>query len=110
MSPQIRKNFKYVGTQDIASDKMQALYFEDTTANEFTLLLNGRFNLVYANLNLVLWKRHDIAQLLGSALFGACVDVQRDCLWIEIPIVRDDNIKSEILLTQSNQQDKINKS
>ena len=109
MSPQLRKNFKHVGTQDIESDKEQALYFEDMSANEFTLLLNGRTNLVYANLNLVLCKRHDIAQLLGSALFSTCVDVQRDCLWIEIPIVRDDNIKSEILLTQSNQQDNINK-
>lgn len=104
-------NFKDCGTQDTGDDTFeyvdgepvppkpkssqtdanaQSLYFEDISPNQFPLLLSGRHNLVYANLNLVLSKRHDIAQMLGTILFGRWVDVQRDRLWIEIPIVRAD--------------------
>lgn len=49
--------------------------FDDVSANEYSLLLNGHASCVYTNMQLVLSKRHDIAQMLGSALFGKCVAV-----------------------------------
>ena len=100
VAPVVRRNFKHVGTQDIqlTSEGDEPIGFEDSSANEFPLLLNGRQNMIYANLNLVLAKRHDIAQLLGSAFLGKCVEVQQDVLWIEIPIARGDQIMAEILL------------
>jgi len=48
----------------------------------------------------VLSKRHDIAQMLSTILFGRWVEVQRDRLWIEIPIARTDKIKCEILIVK----------
>ena len=88
----------------------QSLYFEDISPNQFPLLLSGRHNLVYANLNLVLSKRHDIAQMLGTILFGRWVDVQRDRLWIEIPIVRTDKIKCELLIVKQRELKAVKKS
>jgi hypothetical protein len=75
--------------------------FEDCTSNEFSLLLSGRDNVIYANLNLVLRKRQDLVAMLRSAIIGRFVSTQQDALWVEIPIKRTDKVKAEILIIQS---------
>ena len=83
LKPVIAENFARVGT----SDDMSCIEFEDSSACEFPLLLGGRENLVYANLNLTLNKRHDIATMVVTTLLKRFFP-QRESLWIEIPIDR----------------------
>jgi hypothetical protein len=78
--------------------KVTELDFEDNTSNEFQVMLAGRQSMIYCNLNLVLEKRQDIGTILASGFFSSCFSFQRDTLWVDIPIKRDDAIKSEILL------------
>lgn len=38
--------------------------------------------------------------MMGTTFFGMCFSVQRDTLWIEVPVQRSDIVRSEILLIQ----------
>lgn len=95
--------FYYVNGEPVAKAEKKVsekLEFEDPSANEYTLLLSGRENCFYTNMNLVLRRRHDFRDMLASTFFGSCLVVQKDRLWIDIPIKRVEPIKTEILLIQ----------
>lgn len=53
MQPIIKNNFARVGSVDNPAEE-DDIVFEDHSSNEFPLLLGGRENLIYANLQLIL--------------------------------------------------------
>jgi len=104
----IKDNFELIGTSALTPD--QPISFEDNTAHEYPLLCIKRQNLVYAKILFVMQKRQDLFSMFFTAIFGSCMTIQKDTVWIEIPIKRKTAVKSEILLIKKAELNEAKKS
>ena len=66
-------------------------------------MATGRETIKFANLNLVLQKRHDLATTLftQTPLIKNLFPAEKDRLWVEIPIERTSEVASEILFVRN---------
>lgn len=68
----------------------------ENSANEFQILCSGRENFHYCLIKLTLKSRHELMKMLSNTIC-AKFTLERDSVWIEIPIERP-TIHSEILI------------
>ena len=95
-------SFSFIPEECKSEDGSSLVSFEDATSSQYPIAFSGRETLKYASFTLVTKARHDIAKSLFTSLpfVNRMFPVQRDALWVEMPIERPGTVHSEILFVQ----------